>query len=71
MAEATRPPERSDLLRLCAELNSLHAKYIVIGGLATFFAPQDRDSDTRLPADRVAFRIWLAFLCAGGIWIAS
>src|SRR5436309_2706946 len=34
MAEATRPPERSDLLRLCAELNSLHARYIVIGGLA-------------------------------------
>jgi hypothetical protein len=34
MAEATRPPERSDLLRLCAELNRLGAKYIVIGGLA-------------------------------------
>jgi hypothetical protein len=34
MAEATRPPERSDLLRLCAELNKLGAKYIVIGGLA-------------------------------------
>jgi hypothetical protein len=34
MAEATRPPERSDLLRLCAELNKLRAKYIVIGGLA-------------------------------------
>jgi hypothetical protein len=34
MAEATRPPERSDLLRLCAELNRLRAKYIVIGGLA-------------------------------------
>ena len=34
MAEATRPPERSDLLRLCAELNRLEAKYIIIGGLA-------------------------------------
>jgi hypothetical protein len=34
MAEATRPPERSDLLRVCAELNRLGAKYIVIGGLA-------------------------------------
>jgi hypothetical protein len=34
MAEATRPPERSDLLRLCAELNRLGAKYVVIGGLA-------------------------------------
>ncbi len=34
MAEATRPPERSDLLRVCAELNRLLAKYIVIGGLA-------------------------------------
>jgi hypothetical protein len=34
MAEATRPPERSDLLRLCAELNRIRAKYIVIGGLA-------------------------------------
>jgi hypothetical protein len=28
MAEATRPPERSDLLRLCAELNRLGAKYV-------------------------------------------
>ena len=34
MAEGTRPPERSDLLRLCAELNRLGAKYIIIGGLA-------------------------------------
>ena len=34
MAEATRPPEGSDLVRLCAELNRLRAKYIVIGGLA-------------------------------------
>src|SRR5260370_996647 len=34
MAEATRPPERSDLLRLCAELSKLVAKYVVIGGLA-------------------------------------
>jgi hypothetical protein len=34
MAEATRPPERSDLLRLCAELNRLGARYIIIGGLA-------------------------------------
>lgn len=34
MAEATRPPERSDLLTVCAELNRLGAKYIVIGGLA-------------------------------------
>jgi Nucleotidyl transferase AbiEii toxin, Type IV TA system len=34
MAEATRPPERSDLLQVCAELNRLGAKYIVIGGLA-------------------------------------
>jgi hypothetical protein len=34
MAEATRPPEGSDLVRLCAELNRLDAKYIVIGGLA-------------------------------------
>jgi len=34
MAEATRPPERSDLLRLCAELNRLRGQYIVIGGLA-------------------------------------
>jgi hypothetical protein len=34
MAEATRPPERSDLLRLCAELNRLGAQYIIIGGLA-------------------------------------
>ncbi len=34
MAEATRPPERSDLLRLCAELNRLRARYIIIGGLA-------------------------------------
>ena len=34
MAEATRPPERSDLLRLCAELNRLSARYIIIGGLA-------------------------------------
>jgi hypothetical protein len=28
MAEATRPPERSDLLQLCADLNRLHAKYL-------------------------------------------
>ncbi|HTD15194.1 MAG TPA: hypothetical protein VK673_08435 [Chthoniobacterales bacterium] len=34
MAEATRPPEGSDLVRLCAELKRLGAKYIVIGGLA-------------------------------------
>jgi hypothetical protein len=34
MAEATRPPERSDPLRLCAELNRLGARYIIIGGLA-------------------------------------
>jgi hypothetical protein len=34
MPEATRPPERSDLLRVCAELNRLGANYIVIGGLA-------------------------------------
>jgi hypothetical protein len=34
MAEATRPPERSDLLGLCAELNRLGARYIIIGGLA-------------------------------------
>jgi hypothetical protein len=34
MAEATRPPERSDLLQLCRELNRLGAKYIIIGGLA-------------------------------------
>jgi hypothetical protein len=34
MAEATRPPERSDLLRLCTELNRLEAQYIIIGGLA-------------------------------------
>jgi hypothetical protein len=34
MAEATRPPEGSDLVRLCAELNRIAAKYIVIGGLA-------------------------------------
>jgi hypothetical protein len=34
MPEATRPPERSDLIRLCAELNRLGARYIVIGGLA-------------------------------------
>ena len=34
MAEATRPPERSDLLQLCGELNRLGAKYIIIGGLA-------------------------------------
>lgn len=34
MAEATRPPEGSDLIRLCSELNRLEAKYIVIGGLA-------------------------------------
>lgn len=34
MAEATRPPEGSDLVRLCAEPDRLQAKYIVIGGLA-------------------------------------
>ena len=34
MPDATRPPNRSDLLSLCAELNRLEAKYIVIGGLA-------------------------------------
>src|SRR5215472_7872841 len=34
MAEATRTPQRSDLLRLCAELNRLWAQYIVIGDLA-------------------------------------
>jgi hypothetical protein len=34
MAEATRLPEGSDLVRLCAELKRLGAKYIVIGGLA-------------------------------------
>jgi hypothetical protein len=34
MADATRPPEGSDLVRLCAELNRLEAKYVVIGGLA-------------------------------------
>ena len=27
MAEATRPPERSDLLRLCTDLNKLRAQY--------------------------------------------
>jgi hypothetical protein len=34
MAEATRPPEGSDLVKVCAELKRLGAKYIVIGGLA-------------------------------------
>ncbi|HEY0790246.1 MAG TPA: hypothetical protein VGD78_04200 [Chthoniobacterales bacterium] len=34
MPDATRPPNRSDLLSLCAELNRLEAEYIVIGGLA-------------------------------------
>ena len=34
MEEYTRPPEENDLLALCAELNRLEAKYLVIGGLA-------------------------------------
>ncbi|MBV9390520.1 MAG: hypothetical protein JOY96_01370 [Verrucomicrobia bacterium] len=34
MTEATRPPEGSDLLKLCKELNRLGADYVVIGGLA-------------------------------------
>jgi hypothetical protein len=34
MDEATRPPQKEDLVRLCEELNRLGARYIVIGGLA-------------------------------------
>jgi len=32
--EESRPPLIEDLLNLCKELNSRHAKYIVIGGMA-------------------------------------
>jgi hypothetical protein len=53
MAEATRPPERSDLLRLCAELNGLGAKYIVIGGLA-----MNELGLVRVTEDICSFLIW-------------
>jgi hypothetical protein len=32
--ESPRPPERGDLSRLCAELNRLGARYVVVGGFA-------------------------------------
>lgn len=31
---APRPPTLKDLARICAELNRLHARYVVVGGLA-------------------------------------
>lgn len=34
----TRPPEPEDLVRLCRELNTVGAKYIVIGGMAVIQA---------------------------------
>jgi hypothetical protein len=36
--EASRPPEQSDLVLVCRELNRLGAKYIVVGGLAVIEA---------------------------------
>ena len=33
-AEGPRPPGRDDLTRLCAELNRLGARYVVVGGFA-------------------------------------
>ncbi len=30
----SRPPEKSDLIKLCAALNSQGAKYVVVGGMA-------------------------------------
>ncbi len=32
--ESSRPPERNDLSRLCAELNRCSARYLVVGGFA-------------------------------------
>lgn len=32
--EGPRPPKRGDLSRLCAELNRLSARYVVVGGFA-------------------------------------
>ncbi len=34
LAEGPRPPRRDDLTRLCAELNRLGARYVVVGGFA-------------------------------------
>jgi hypothetical protein len=38
LAEGPRPPGRDDLTRLCAELNRLGARYIVVGGFAVIEA---------------------------------
>ena len=37
-AEGPRPPGRDDLTRLCAELNRLGARYVVVGGFAVIEA---------------------------------
>jgi hypothetical protein len=41
----SRPPNLSDLARLCAELNRLGARYIVVGGLAVIQAGYSRSTE--------------------------
>jgi hypothetical protein len=40
--EASRPPDKTDLSRICAELNRLGAKYVVVGGFAVIEAGYPR-----------------------------
>src|ERR1041385_6937635 len=40
-----RPPTLTDLARLCAELNRLGARYVVVGGLAVIQAGYARATD--------------------------
>jgi len=39
----SRPPDLSDLINLCRELNKQQAKYIVIGGIAIIQAGYTRE----------------------------
>lgn len=40
--ETSRPPDKKDLSRICAELNRLGAKYVVVGGFAVIEAGYPR-----------------------------
>src|ERR1051325_9585460 len=40
--ETPRPPDKKDLSRICAELNRLGAKYVVVGGFAVIEAGYPR-----------------------------
>ncbi len=42
---APRPPTLTDLARICAELNRLGARYVVVGGLAIIQAGYSRTTD--------------------------